>query len=300
MTPALHSTQGAGHGVAMARHVDDPAMSATMRPALEAAGMQTVWWAQVVPADSEQAVAALVSFHRHRRPPSAHALRAAEIGCTLVAIALERHAAVTELAHRELHDGLTGLPNRTLLLDRLQTALDRAQRTSADVGVRLRRPRPVQARQRHLGHVAGDAAAVRGGRAPAPRRRAPTTPSPASAPTSSSWCCDRPRRRATVVALADRLRAPSPSPSRSRPATSCPHRQPRPRRRSTPGVDAADACCARPTRPCSGPSSGAATGRDVRRRPCRPAPATGCLEHRPAPGHRARRAPRRTTSRSST
>ncbi|HEX7131440.1 MAG TPA: PAS domain-containing protein, partial [Iamia sp.] len=94
VTPALHSAAGAGHGVTLVRHIDDPTISDVMRPALEAAGVQTVWWAQVVPADSDQAVAALVSFHGDRRPPSPHALRAAEIGCTLVAIALERHAAV--------------------------------------------------------------------------------------------------------------------------------------------------------------------------------------------------------------
>ncbi|HEX7134569.1 MAG TPA: bifunctional diguanylate cyclase/phosphodiesterase, partial [Iamia sp.] len=189
----------------MARHVDDASMSGVMRPALEAAGMQTVWWAQVVPADSERAVAAIVSFHRERRGPSPHALRAAEIGCTLVAIALERHAAVAELAHRELHDGLTGLPNRTLLLDRLQTALDRAQRTQAEVGVVYVDLDRFKLVNDTYGLAAGDGILA----AVADRLRRATRPDDTIARVGADEfvvVCARPGQASTVVALADRLR----------------------------------------------------------------------------------------------
>jgi len=205
VTPALQRREGGGHGVPLVRHADDPATSAVMGPALAAAGIQTVWWAPVVPADGDEAVAAVVSFHHDRRPPSAHAVRAAEIACTLVAVALERHAAVTELAHRELHDGLTGLPNRTLLLDRLQTALDRAARTDGQVGVVYVDLDRFKLVNDTYGPAAGDEVLT----TVADRLRRATRPDDTIARAGADEfvvVCARAGQSSTVVALADRLR----------------------------------------------------------------------------------------------
>ena len=57
----------------------------------------------------------------------------------------ERRRFQDELAHRALHDPLTGLPNRALFLDRLGHALVRARRRAAQVARALPRPRSVQA-----------------------------------------------------------------------------------------------------------------------------------------------------------
>ncbi|MGH9077385.1 MAG: diguanylate cyclase domain-containing protein [Acidimicrobiales bacterium] len=70
--------------------------------------------------------------------------------------AMARKALSATTAHDALHDPLTHLPNRTLLLDRLHAALDRSARSSATVAlmfVDLDRFKPVND---NLGHDAGD------------------------------------------------------------------------------------------------------------------------------------------------
>lgn len=47
----------------------------------------------------------------------------------------DRKAFEAELSHQATHDSLTGLPNRTLLVDRLSVAIARAKRQSTTVGV---------------------------------------------------------------------------------------------------------------------------------------------------------------------
>lgn len=70
-------------------------------------------------------------------------------------VSLRKHAE-DQLRHRALHDLLTGLPNRELLLDRLNGALARANRGGTSVGVLFLNLDNFKIFNDTRGHVAGD------------------------------------------------------------------------------------------------------------------------------------------------
>ena len=70
--------------------------------------------------------------------------------------AIDRKRAEGVLAHQALHDPLTSLPNRTLLLDRLRVALGRSRRTGGAVVVMFLDVDGFKQINDSLGHTAGD------------------------------------------------------------------------------------------------------------------------------------------------
>ena len=68
----------------------------------------------------------------------------------------ERRRAEEQLAHQALHDPLTGLPNRALLRDRVEQALERSNRDSSTVGVLFLDLDDFALISHSRGHVAGE------------------------------------------------------------------------------------------------------------------------------------------------
>jgi diguanylate cyclase (GGDEF)-like protein/PAS domain S-box-containing protein len=77
--------------------------------------------------------------------------------CVIVLDVSERAGLEAELRHRAAHDGMTGLPNRGVLLDRLGLALERARRGRSGVAVLFCDVDGLKAVNDHFGHAGGDA-----------------------------------------------------------------------------------------------------------------------------------------------
>lgn len=128
------------------------------------AGVETLWIRPFCVLDCEEAVGAIVVVRTDRRLLDEPEFDLIEQSSHLAAIAVERRLATEALEHRALHDDLTGLPNRTLLLDRISQALHRSVRDHAGVAVLFVDLDRFKHINDTLGHAAGDAVLCEVGR----------------------------------------------------------------------------------------------------------------------------------------
>ena len=91
-----------------------------------------------------------------RDEPTAAEIRLLDLSTRLVGIATERRRSEDRIQFMAHHDALTGLPNRTLLADRLERAILSAQRRGCDVTIILVDLDNFKLVNDSLGHLLGD------------------------------------------------------------------------------------------------------------------------------------------------
>ena len=119
------------------------------------AGMRT---ALVVPVQGNDApYGVLAAYAMRERAFDADAVGCAAVISTVLAAAMDRRTQEESSAHAALHDGLTGLANRTLLDDRARNAIPRALRNGTNGALLLLDLDHFKEVNDALGHPVGDA-----------------------------------------------------------------------------------------------------------------------------------------------
>lgn len=133
----------------------DPLWSDHAEPLL-AAGHRAFWAMPIAEPGLVAPIGMLMVLVETPRAPSRAEVELLERARDLAAIAIERDRFEAQLEHQALHDVLTGLPNRSLLLDRIDRALARTRRHGVDVAVLFIDLDNFKVINDSMGHGAGD------------------------------------------------------------------------------------------------------------------------------------------------
>jgi diguanylate cyclase (GGDEF)-like protein/PAS domain S-box-containing protein len=145
-----------GTGPLVLEDLDGLASFAELADGLRAAGWQGLWTQPVISGSSGRPVAVLVLANDRPRAPGESDLTVLAVAADMAAIAIDRERAEQRLADKALHDELTGLANRHLLLDRLELAIARAGRRGRNLALMFLDLDHFKLINDSLGHEAGD------------------------------------------------------------------------------------------------------------------------------------------------
>ncbi|MCC7077415.1 MAG: EAL domain-containing protein [Acidimicrobiia bacterium] len=125
-------------------------------PSLLAGGYTTAWTVPVTVEMGSTPDGLVVMFLSADRKPDESETEILDFVASITAIAVERMRTEELLSHQSTHDPLTGLPNRTLLEDRLEVALSRMSRGEGQVALLFLDIDRFKTVNDSLGHRAGD------------------------------------------------------------------------------------------------------------------------------------------------
>ena len=118
--------------------------------------IRSAWSTPMFNSYSGDVIGTLAVYSTEAGLPREDHVRFVESLVRLAEIAIERKGFEDQLAHEAVTDPLTGIPNRTLLMDRLQIALARALRARSEVAVLFLDLDGFKLVNDSLGHEAGD------------------------------------------------------------------------------------------------------------------------------------------------
>jgi diguanylate cyclase (GGDEF)-like protein/PAS domain S-box-containing protein len=126
--------------------------------------VKSLWMMPILTPDTTNLLGTFTVFGSRVREPTANELALTTRAAALAAVAIDRADADDRLQHQAMHDPLTGLANRSLVLDRLGQALLRLDRKGSSVAALFLDLDRFKMINDSLGHDAGDEVLIEVGR----------------------------------------------------------------------------------------------------------------------------------------
>lgn len=130
---------------------------------LRAHGIESGWASPIVENHRNEVLGTILVYHEQARDPTSHEREVVAVASHLASIAIDRSRAQRELFYQARHHQLTGLPNRTSIIEMLDGALRRAHTNHSKLAVMFVDLDRFKVVNDSLGHAAGDKLLVRFG-----------------------------------------------------------------------------------------------------------------------------------------